>query len=150
MAVAGGARDEVYLDSNVAFYSVTGDREYGRFCSPILADIESGALRACASVLIVAEVANAVRKIGRAREMERVVAAMTSLPVRYQDVTEPLVVEGARLARRAGCSPYDGVHVATMFDLGVARIISTDADFDRFHGVDRLDPRSYMANREEL
>ncbi len=135
--------DEVYLDSNVVFYSVSVDREFGASCSTILGDVKDGRLRAIASSLIISEIANAMYKTGRARGMERIVAALTSLPIRFYDVTEPIASEGVRLARAAKASPYDGVHAATMSAVGVRTILSADTDFDRFLGVVRVDPRAY-------
>ena|SRR3990172_4674177 len=133
--------DLFYLDSNVVFYSVISDREFGESCARILREVDDGSIRVAASVLVVAELANAVRKIGRAREMERVAAALTSLPVRFQDLTESLVMEGVRIARSSGISPYDGIHAATMAALGIQTILSADADFDKVPGIRRIDPR---------
>ena len=146
MATAA-ALDEAYLDTNIPFNAILGDREFGGACAGVLTDIEDETLHVCASVLVVLELANAIRKIGRAREMERRTEALTSLPIRFCVLSEPIVFEGVRLAQGAGVSPYDGTHVATMLALGVDTIISTDRDFDRFEEVKRIDPRNYMAER---
>jgi len=143
LAASAPPREEVYLDSNVVFYSASADREFGAPCSSILRDIQEGRVRAVASALVVSEVANAMFRTGRAAGMERVVAALTSLPIQFRDVTEPLASEGVRLAREASASPYDGIHAATMQALGLRIILSADRDFDRFRGLTRVDPRGY-------
>ncbi|HYS72205.1 MAG TPA: type II toxin-antitoxin system VapC family toxin [Thermoplasmata archaeon] len=148
MHATRGGTGEVYLDSNVVFYSASADRVFGPSCSVILQDIQEGRLRAAASILIVPEVANTMFRSGRAKGMDRVTAAMTSLPLRFHDVTEPVVLEGVRLSRLASASPYDGIHAATMQVLGISVILSADTDFDRFAGITRLDPRVYTASHD--
>jgi len=135
--------DVLYLDSNVVFYSVISDREFGESCARILREVDDGSIRVAASVLVIAEVANAIRKIGRVREMERVTSALTSLPIRFHDLSESLAVEGVGLGKSIGISPYDGVHAATMAAAGIRSIISADKDFDKVPGIVRVDPRAH-------
>lgn len=141
--MAAASSPAVYLDSNVVFYATSADRVFGTPCSRILEEIQSGRLRAIASALIVAEVANTMRRAGKVKGMERVAAALTSLPIRFYDVTDSLVLDGIRVAREYDVSPYDGVHAATMLAAGVQIIVSTDTDFDRVESVRRLDPRAH-------
>jgi len=133
----------VYLDSNVVYYATSADRIFGTACSRVLEAIQDGRLRAIASALIVAEVANTMRRAGKEKSMERVAAALTSMPVRFYDVTDALALEGIRLAREGHLTPYDGIHAATMLAAQVQVIVSTDTDFDRLSQVQRLDPRAF-------
>ena len=133
----------VYLDSNIVFYAASADRSFGESCTRVLRDIQEGKVHAIASALIVAEVANTMRRAGRAKGMERVAAAMTSMPIRFYEVTDALALEGVRLARESDLSPFDGIHAATMLAAKVQTIVSTDTDFDRLGAVRRIDPRMH-------
>ncbi len=133
----------VYLDSNVVFYATSADRVFGESCSRILRDIQEGRLHAVTSSLILAEVANTMRKAGKGKGMERVTAALTSMPIRFYDLTDALALDGIRVAREGDLSPYDGIHAATMIAAQVQVIVSTDTDFDRLSRIRRLDPREY-------
>src|SRR3990172_5390865 len=83
--------DVLYLDSNVVFYSVISDREFGESCARILREVDDGSIRVAASVLVIAEVANAIRKIGRVREVERGTGGTPDPPS-----------PGKRISKRAG------------------------------------------------
>lgn len=51
------------------------------------------------------------------------------------------IIAAANLAdHHQGISARDLVHAAVMQRLGLSRIVSTDADFDRIEGIERLDP----------
>lgn len=57
-------------------------------------------------------------------------------PVHAEDV----LLAGQMVDRYPDADARDLVHVAVMRRLGIARVISTDSDYDRIEGVERLDP----------
>ena len=60
---------------------------------------------------------------------------------RVSPVTIDDVLAAGQLAKeRRGLSSRDLLHLAVMRRLGVIRIVTADADFDRAPGIIRLDP----------
>ena len=60
---------------------------------------------------------------------------------RIEPVDARDILEAAELAdRNPGISARDLLHAAVMRRLGVTRIVSVDADFDRLPGIARLNP----------
>ncbi len=53
---------------------------------------------------------------------------------------EDVLLAGVLADRYSGIAARDLVHTAVMRRLGITRIISADAGFDRIEGVERLDP----------
>jgi predicted nucleic acid-binding protein len=58
------------------------------------------------------------------------------LPVAERHTARALEI----LKQHPRASPRDAIHVATMEDGGLRFILSTDADFDAFDTVERIDP----------
>ena len=67
-----------YIDSNVFFYAKIMDRVFGGPCSEILRSLASGTLEASTSALVPVEVANALRKYGRSKDVAQEVRAIHS------------------------------------------------------------------------
>lgn len=72
-----------FIDSNVFFYAIILDLEYGKPCAKILDKIEKGELEAVASTLVVVELANALRKYDLYDDVKDVVDAVFSLEIRF-------------------------------------------------------------------
>ena len=119
------------------------DREYGESCAKIMRDIVEGRVEAVTSVLVVVEVANALRKYGLGKEAKEVADAIFSLdvPVYGVDVSDVRVAMG--FFDEFGISPYDCVHLSVMKRVGALNVISADRDFDKVKWIKRLDPKSY-------
>ena len=48
------------------------------------------------------------------------------------------------LLEHSELSPRDAIHVATMEDHGLVRLLSTDQDFDAVDQVERIDPAAFL------
>jgi predicted nucleic acid-binding protein len=136
----------VYLDANIVVYAVSNDAKYGAACARWLARIETGALAAESSPLMMVECLHAFRNLNRILARKKrdpidvpgSINALLSLPIRWLELT-PAVV--ARAADQTAPVPAgDAVHLASMEIHGVAEILSADAGFDRFPSVRRRDP----------
>jgi predicted nucleic acid-binding protein len=55
----------------------------------------------------------------------------------------------AQLSKDFKILPYDGIHVATAVNLGVAEIISADAELDKAKVITRIDPLDYAKATEK-
>ncbi len=52
----------IYLDTNILIYAIEQHPKYGGPCKRVLEDVESGKLKACASLLMLVEVINVLKK----------------------------------------------------------------------------------------
>src|SRR3972149_1264966 len=101
-----------------------------------------------ASSLVLLELANALRKFGRPKIAGEAVASARALLAGLFEMDAELAEDGVRAAAGAKQDPYDGPHVATLRKHGLASVISTDADFEEFPGIRRIDPLAYVAERD--
>ena len=132
-----------FVDSNVFFYAKILDREYGKSCAKIIRDVVEGRVEAVTSVLVVVEVANALRKYGLGKEAKEVADAIFSLDIPVYGVDSSDVRIAMGFFDEFGISPYDCVHASVMKRGGALNIISADKDFDKIKLIKRLDPKSY-------
>ena len=59
-----------YIDSNIFIYAATNQEKYGRKCKQILLDIENEKIKACASILVLAEIVNSLFRINKQLRIE--------------------------------------------------------------------------------
>lgn len=138
------------LDVNVPMYAAGGEHPCRASCAWVMEEIAAGRLEAAIDTGIIQEVLyryGALRhwQIGAsiARELMAIVSRI--YPVREEDVrsaVELLAEYGPR-----GVTARDAIHVAIMRSQGLSQIISTDAHFDQFKSVIRLDPRHLFEAR---
>ncbi len=105
--------------------------------------MSQGSLSGATSSLVVIEVANALRKLGRSREVSNEVDAIYSLGIPVYELLNSDVRLAVELFGISKAGPYDCVHAAIMRRTGVSSIISTDPEFDTIPGIKRLDPLKY-------
>ncbi|MBI4014929.1 MAG: type II toxin-antitoxin system VapC family toxin [Candidatus Aenigmarchaeota archaeon] len=141
----------IYLDTNVIIYAVENHPKYGKKCTEILKDINSGKLNACSSVLVLVETMNVLVKLnrmlkkeGKSVNIKDSVEAVMSLPIEWVDM-------GFALIRRASEYDYaisgvDYIHVATMEMNSVQEVISADAELNKVKSIRRIDPLEYEAS----
>jgi len=130
-----------FIDSNVFFYAKMLDRKYGDACAKVLDKIVRSELEAVTSILVVIELANALRKYRLSDEVKDVVNAVFSLDIRVFEVDSLDVRTAAGIFNEFRISPYDCVHAAVMRKAGIVDIISADKDFDKIAWIKRLDPK---------
>ena len=76
---------------------------------------------------------------------QAVYQAAVDLCVRVSPVQESDTARALQLLlENPSLSPRDAIHVATMEAGGIRHILSTDRDFDRVRGVERVDPRHFL------
>jgi uncharacterized protein len=130
-----------YVDSNVFFYAKIMDKKYGESCSGIIRSIAARELDAAISSLVIIEVANALRKYGRSREVAPEVRAIASLGMETYTVDASDVQEAAEIFDLVGISPYDCLHAAIIRRYKLSQIISADKEFDKIDWLNRIDPQ---------
>jgi hypothetical protein len=130
----------VYIDSNIFFYAKIMDKRYGKACAKIISDVAKDEIDGIASVLMLLEVANALRKYGLVGEIKNEIDAIYSLRMKIVPVDDIIIRLASEIYDEVKISPYDCAHVATMRKFGVKEIISADKDFDKISGIKRIEP----------
>ncbi len=138
-----------YLDTNIIIYAITNDAKFGAACKQILLDLETGKLKACASVLVLAEIINVLSKINRMLEnagkagldIRKNIDAILSLPIVWFDLNFLTIKKAAEYKFRV--SGIDYLHVATMELNSVKESLSGDKELDKVDFIRRIDPLKY-------
>jgi len=130
----------LFIDSNIFFYAKIMDRKYGQPCAEVIRKIEKVEIAAATSVLIIAELANALRKYGLDDEVKDVVDALFSLEITVLQVDSTDMRNAINIFNDSRISPYDCVHIAVMEKAGIEEIISADREFDKLPNIKRIDP----------
>ena len=138
------------LDVNVPMYAAGGEHPYKAPCAWVMREIAAGRLEAAVDTEIIQEVLyryGALRhwQIGTAiaRELSTIVPRI--YPVMEEDVRSAIALFAEYGPQ--GLAARDMIHVAVMRSQGLAQIISTDAHFDQFRGIMRLDPQDLFKKR---
>ncbi len=131
-----------FIDANVPIYAAGRDHPYKAPCIQILHLVAENPDRFITNAEIFQELLHRYLASGRWALGREVVHSFAEL---MYGLIEPVYGEDALLAASLadtspGVSARDLVHAAVMRRLEVRWIISADRDFDRVHGIERLDP----------
>ncbi len=139
----------IYLDTNIIIYAIENQPRYGGVCKKILSDIESGKLKVCASILVLAEVLNVLVKINKLLQAEgkkqldirKNIDAILSLPLTWFDLSFFVLKKAAEYDYLT--SGVDYVHIASMELNSVVSILSADEELKKVGNIKRIDPLQY-------
>ncbi len=158
------AGEAIFLDANPFVYHFTSDARYGAACSQFLQRIENQEIVGLTSTHVLTEVAHRIMAIeaisafnwpaaGIARRLRQHPAQVQQLGGFHQAVERvlqsriqvltipvPLITAGATLSRQTGLLSNDALILAVMQANGLARLASSDHDFDRVPGLTRYEP----------
>lgn len=140
-----------YLDTNIIIYAIENHPKYGEACKRILAEIESGKLRASCSILVLVELINVLKKLNQIPSkrdekglvIEDNIEAVLSLGITWIDL-DFLIIERAS-TYSFDMSGIDYIHLASMEINSISEILSADSDFDDIPTVRRIDPLAYSS-----
>jgi predicted nucleic acid-binding protein len=142
----------IFIDANVPMYAVGRPHEMKEPCRQVLALLGQYPEAFATDAEVLQEMVHRFRtsvswQVGLA-QVESFAAAMRG---RIEPLQGEDVLEAVRIARRyPRLSARDLVHVAVMLRVGIATVVSADADFDDVAEIDRLDPRDVAVWRAEL
>lgn len=132
----------VLFDTNIFVYATGGEHRYRRPCKAVLELQSSGELAGEASTILIQEFAFVRLRRGDSRDnvfsvCQTVAQACTKVhSFTWNDMELALTI----LKDTDAIRPADAVHAATAINNGIQHILSTDTDFDRIDGIDRIDP----------
>ena len=132
----------VFIDANVPIYASGGDHPLKEPCAHILRGVAQDPRPFVTDSEVLQELLHRYLALERwelGREVLRAFAE--TMHGRIEPVHAEDVLTASELADRyPGVSSRDLVHASVMQRMGVLRLISADADFDRLDDVERLDP----------
>lgn len=140
------AGDVVFVDANVFMYLVGEDAELRQRCRSALQCSVERQIPLVTSAEVLRELLHrfsALNRIDTARAVHDAAIGICAeiLPVTEQHTSRALDL----LQRHRHLSARDALHVASMEDRGIRRILSADRDFDELDGVERVDPATATA-----
>ncbi len=133
--------DAVFLDANVLMYAVGSDEALRTRCQTALRAAVAQRVNLVTSAEVLQEILYRFFSINRPDSARTVYGTATELCSEILPVTERHTARALDLLlQHRRLSPRDALHVATMEDRGIRRLLSTDRDFDALEMVDRIDP----------
>lgn len=136
-----------FLDADVFLYALGVEYRFASPCRRILTLVGGGSSTAETSVEVLQEVVH-IRRHGTG-DLEEAVARIRNilalgLPVHGLSRDDFELALDLQLGTPS-LSSRDAIHVATMRNREIGRIISADRDFDTVEGIERLDPLAASA-----
>lgn len=133
--------ETVFVDTNVFMYLAGDDPARRNRCRSALQAAVEQRVTLTTSAEVLQEILHRYFSIGRPASARTVYRAATEICADIVPITERHTARALDLlARYPRLSARDAVHVATMEDRGIRRILSTDRDFDALDLVERIDP----------
>jgi uncharacterized protein len=130
-----------FLDTNIFLYAAGGAHSQKEACARVLQRVADGTLEATVNSDVLQEILYVLSRRGKLNEAIRLIGYISDLFPDLLTVGKEDVLEACKLLRQApNLSVRDAIHAATMKRNGLKRIISVDPDFDRIHGIRRLEP----------
>ncbi len=137
-SLAAGA---IFVDTNVFMYLAGDDPARRVRCRSALRAALDRHDTLTTSAEVLQEILHRYFSINRPDSARTVYRAATEICSQILPITERHTARALDLlAHHPRLSARDAVHVATMEDRGIRRILSTDRDFDALDLVERIDP----------
>ena len=131
-----------FIDANIPIYAAGREHTYREPCIRVLAAVNDNPAAFVTNAEVFQEIMHHYRRTERWEAGQVVVESFAAMMRgRVSSVTIEDVLAAGQLARaHHGLSSRDLLHLAVMRRLGVSRIVTAGADFDRVPGIIRLDP----------
>ena len=131
-----------FIDANVPIYAAGREHPYREPCIRVLAAVNDKPEAFVTNAEVFQEIMHHYRWTERWEAGQVVVESFAAMMHgRVSPVTIDGVLAAGQLAKEhRGLSTRDILHLAVMHRLGVTRIVTADADFDRVPSIIRLDP----------
>ena len=133
--------ETVFVDTNIFMYLAGDDPARRIRCRSALHAAVERRVTLTTSAEVLQEILHRYFSINRPDSARTVYRAAVDICAEILPITERQTARALDLlAHHPRLSARDAVHVATMEDRGIRRILSTDRDFDALDLVERIDP----------
>lgn len=129
----------VFVDSNIPMYLIGASHPHKTTARVLVERLTMSGERLVTDAGVFQEILHRYTAIDRKQAIDSAFELLRMIVDEVISVTEADVLRAkAILLSAGGLSARDAVHVATMERNGVHRILSFDADFDRWQGFGRI------------
>ena len=136
----------IFIDTNVFLYAAGADNPLRKPCQQVLQDAVSGAVEGVTSTEVVQEILYVLIRRGLKEKALVLAGEILHLFPELLPVTRPDMQRTTELLREhPDIQVRDALHVATMLNNGIGRIVSADRDFEKISGVHWLNPATWSA-----
>ena len=137
--------EEVYIDANVFISSVIDLENDGNRARDILSRIKNGKMKAFTSTLTLDEVLWILQKKKDRDNACKAVEVFIGLPnLTFISVNDEIMRVGINIYKNGNLRPRDAIHLSCMKAKRLNIIISSDSDFDKIKGIERIDFRKVV------
>lgn len=138
----------ILLDSNVFMYAAGAEHPHKEPSARLLERVAEGVVEAAVDAEVLQEILHRYRAINRWRDGKHVYDLVRRL-VPHVIPVDAEVLDQARLILDAHRSimARDALHAAVCLQTGAEALCSYDRDFDRIHGIRRVEPDALLATR---
>ena len=132
----------MFIDANVFVSAWLGRDRRAQRCQEFIEKVELGEQRASTSVLVFDEVLHKLEThTGDREKSAAVIKKLSAIPyLKVYEVTPRQLNASLVIFTEYKMSPRDSLHVSTMLENGVEKILSYDKDFDSVKGIKRIEP----------
>lgn len=136
---------EYFLDTNIFMYAAGKPHEFKEPCISILSNVQSGKLSAAVDTEVFQEILYRYHHIkvpdkGADLAWSMIDIGLDVLPITIKEIEMSLYLY--QEYKNKGVSPRDIIHVASMMQNGIKKIVSADRHFDIIEEVERINPFS--------
>ncbi len=134
----------MYFDSNIFIFAAIDKGKVGKTCRKIMTLIDKQRVLAAANYMVIDEVLWVLKKNIGKEDAIRIVKTILSMPIKWINMDEPIVLETMAVFEKTTLDPRDSVHIASMKKVGLTTIVSEDRDFDKVEGIVRKDASDFL------
>jgi predicted nucleic acid-binding protein len=134
---------EYFLDTNIFMYAAGKPHEFKEPCISILSKVQSGELNAAIDTEVFQEILYRYHHINLSDKGVDLAWSMMDIGFDVLPVTKKVIEVSLYFYQQyqnKGISPRDIIHVATMMQNDIKKIVSVDRHFDIIEEVQRIDP----------
>ena len=139
--------EEYFLDTSIIVYAAGKPSEYKESCLKVLQNIKNREILTAIDTEVFQEILYRYHRLGLHAEAVRLAWYVLKLKPRILAVSQKDVESSIQLYNKyspRGIPPRDTIHVATMLNNGIRKIITTDKHFgDIVTEVERIDPKTF-------
>jgi len=137
--------EQYFLDVNIIIYAAGQSSEYKEPCTRVLHNMKSGNLSAVIDTEIVQEILYRYHRLGLYDEAVKLAWYLLKLKPRVLSISQRDVESSIQLYHKyasKGIPPRDTIHLATMLNNQITKIITVDKHFGKIiNEVERIDPK---------
>ena len=138
--------EEYFLDTSIIIYAAGKPSEYKEPCLKVLQNVKTRKILTAVDTEVIQEILYRYHRLGLHKEAVKLVWYTLRLKPRILGVSQKDIESSIHLYSKyspRGIPPRDTIHVATMLNNGIIKIITTDKHFgDVITEVERIDPKT--------